>query len=207
MNCIFSAHRSAVPIDACVLSYGGDRSPMMQCPVGPRDSSFLQQAAYITSAYKTKRESPIRNTYKHTHIYLHIQIKWNPQAGSTCARSGRTRCCSTSSPSSSPATASDRSVLIILFVFASSCVCACVGDRAHPIPSQPTGGSPHAPIHTMRSIKTDPPVAEAGVGGLPGRLLLPPPRRGAGTYIHIRVCMLIFMPGLDLGRPFPFVED
>lgn len=45
MNCIFSAHRSAVPVDACVLGFehgGGANGP------GPRDSSFLQQAAYIT---------------------------------------------------------------------------------------------------------------------------------------------------------------
>lgn len=40
MNCIFSAHRSAVPIDACALRYTPGH--------GPRDSSFLQQAAYIT---------------------------------------------------------------------------------------------------------------------------------------------------------------
>jgi hypothetical protein len=34
MNCIFSAHRSSVPVDCCVL--------------GLKDSSFLQQAAHIT---------------------------------------------------------------------------------------------------------------------------------------------------------------
>lgn len=39
MNCIFSAHRSSIPVDACVL--------------GPTDSSFLQQASFITGTSRT----------------------------------------------------------------------------------------------------------------------------------------------------------
>lgn len=37
MNCIFSAHRSSIPVDACVL--------------GAKDSSFLQQASFITGTF------------------------------------------------------------------------------------------------------------------------------------------------------------
>ena len=54
MNCIFSAHRSAVPIDACALGYGyGGHAGGGVGGAGPRDSSFLQQAAYITGAVLT----------------------------------------------------------------------------------------------------------------------------------------------------------
>lgn len=51
MNCIFSAHRSAVPVDACVLSFehGAANGP------GPRDSSFLQQATYITGEKRRRK--------------------------------------------------------------------------------------------------------------------------------------------------------
>lgn len=48
MNCIFSAHRSAVPVDACVLGFGDHHGGGAGAAPAPRDSSFLQQAAYIT---------------------------------------------------------------------------------------------------------------------------------------------------------------
>ncbi|KAM3570078.1 hypothetical protein VYU27_007840 [Nannochloropsis oceanica] len=71
MNCIFSSHRSSVPIDAAVLSLPSSLHPSSASSSQHRkDSSFLQQASYITGGIYIRPERPSALLQYFLHLFL-----------------------------------------------------------------------------------------------------------------------------------------